>query len=471
MKKIISAGVAAAMIVPSAVVFADEAAQTAPVMLYNNQVIASDEFVPFITDGRTMLPFRYLLDEIGASVDYDEATRTVKAEKDGTRISFSLDDTYIDIIKGDAVKKINQDVRNEIKDDRVYVPIRFLSEAFGLDVGWDETNKTAILVDMGAYVKELEEKAPDFKRYMELASKLPESYTQTANLKLTMDYTNGTEKGSMDIGLDYDMSLNGGAASADVKADVALDMPEVIRLAKAIDLKGVEFSFRYNDGQFYAKTNLISKLKTAYPDNEKIQNAAILVNDNTWYKADIRELFKLLGIPEELVDVVKVSLKGGMTDEDFAKTMSVSQANQLTSVDEAAAIDMTFDMYAVMFKDAFTITENGEGSYDIKMAIDKDTLVDDIMSAGVSEDAKNTDEYKAAVADMKKALTFDCNANVTIRNNIPTESNVNIVIAVNDETKLNLKLEAASKLTPDTKKEITMPESALDLVNIIKLFK
>ena len=119
MKKIISAGMAAAMIVPSAVVFADEAAQTAPVMLYNNQVVASDEFVPFITDGRTMLPFRYLLDEIGASVDYDEATRTVKAEKDGTRISFSLDDTYIDIIKGDAVKRINQDVRNEIKDDRV----------------------------------------------------------------------------------------------------------------------------------------------------------------------------------------------------------------------------------------------------------------------------------------------------------------------------------------------------------------
>ena len=67
---------------------------------------------------------------------------------------------------------------------------------------------------------------------------------------------------------------------------------------------------------------------------------------------------------------------------------------------------------------------------------------------------------------MKKALTFDCNANVTIRNNIPTESNANIVIAVNAETKLNLKLEAASKLTPDTKKEITM-----DLVNIIKLFK
>ena len=60
---------------------------------------------------------------------------------------------------------------------------------------------------------------------------------------------------------------------------------------------------------------------------------------------------------------------------------------------------------------------------------------------------------------------------MVIRNNIPTESNVNIVIAVNDETKLNLKLEAASKLTPDTKKEITMPESALDLVNIIKLFK
>ena len=55
MKKIISAGMAAAMIVPSAVVFADEAAQTAPVMLYNNQVVASDEFVPFITDGRLLV--------------------------------------------------------------------------------------------------------------------------------------------------------------------------------------------------------------------------------------------------------------------------------------------------------------------------------------------------------------------------------------------------------------------------------
>lgn len=471
MKKIISAVVVSAMLLTVSGVSAND---SAPTMLYNNRELKSETYVPFISDGRTMLPFRYFLDEIGATVDYDDASRTVKAEKDGIAIAFSLDDTYIDITKDGNTERINQDVKNEIKDDRVYVPIRFMSEAFGLNVGWDSEEKVAIIVDIPQYVKVLEEKAPDFKRYMEITSKLPESYTQEAALNLSVDYA-GEESGSIAIGMNYDMSLNGGAVAADVRTDLKLDIPSLFEMAQAVDMKDITFLLRYNDGQFYMQTNIIDKLKELYPDNEDIKNASLLMNSSTWFKADIKELFETIGLPVEIIDAVKKGLSGNINDEDFAEiiTATYSQDGIITSVGSAQMIDTMFETYAHIFKDSFKITENGSGSYDVEMKIDKDFIVDSILTAaGFDEEIKNSPEYAEMAEEIRNAIAFDCTANVKIRNNIAEESNMNINFGMNFEgMEFNIKVGADAKLTPDTKKEITMPESAINLIDLIKLFK
>lgn len=470
MKKLISAGLALAMLLSAGSVFADDEVLSAPALIYNNKPIGNETSAPFITEGRTMLPFRYLLEEIGASVDYDEAQRTVKAEKDGIAIAFSLDDTYIDITKDGQTERVVQDVKNEIKEDRVYVPIRFMSEAFDLNVGWDDYERTAIIVDIPQYVKELEEKAPDFKRYMELASKLPESYTQTMDMVFDFNIENGEEKTNLNLGLDSELSLNDGAVQADAAINLETNLIKALAGVDISSLKDVKFTFMYNDGQFYAKTNLMDKLKEIAPDNEELKNISALVNSNTWFKADIHELFETLGLPDGLIDAVKLGLGGGNSEDYFSDVFSAGMADNLTSVVEAASIDMTFNMYQTIFGEAFTITENGEGNYDIKMSINKDSFVKMIESSvgAMDESIVEDEDFKT----MMDAFTFNCDVNSKIENNIATSSDAEMVMKFDYEGfKFDMNLKMNSVLTPDTNKEIVVPDSSLNLIDIIKLFK
>ncbi|MCL1843258.1 MAG: copper amine oxidase N-terminal domain-containing protein, partial [Defluviitaleaceae bacterium] len=72
--------------------------QAAPVMrfvvgvpsFYNRGFTAPLEAAPFIADDRTMVPFRAIAEGLGADIDWIEATRTVVFVLDGTTASLSI---------------------------------------------------------------------------------------------------------------------------------------------------------------------------------------------------------------------------------------------------------------------------------------------------------------------------------------------------------------------------------------------
>lgn len=51
------------------------------------------------------------------------------------------------------VDKTNSAVAPVIKDDRTLVPLRFIAESFGAEVGWDETTKTVMETKDGNIIK------------------------------------------------------------------------------------------------------------------------------------------------------------------------------------------------------------------------------------------------------------------------------------------------------------------------------
>ena len=99
-------------------------------MLINNKVVDMKDAAPFAKDNRTYVPFRALGEALGAKVDYNKDAKTVTYTLGGNKIVMTLDSkTYT--VNG-AEKTM--DVAPFAKDNRTYVPVRFVGEGLGFKV-------------------------------------------------------------------------------------------------------------------------------------------------------------------------------------------------------------------------------------------------------------------------------------------------------------------------------------------------
>jgi hypothetical protein len=111
----------------------------APRVVVNGQGLTFD-VPPVIEQGRTLVPLRAIFEAMGANVSWDGSTQTVTATKGSTEIKL--------IIGGLAYKDgqpVNLDVPAKIVNGRTLVPLRFVSEALGSFVGWNDTNQTVTI--------------------------------------------------------------------------------------------------------------------------------------------------------------------------------------------------------------------------------------------------------------------------------------------------------------------------------------
>ena len=96
---------------------------------------------PEMVNERTMVPMRAIFEKLGAEVSWDQPTQTVTA--------VTADKTVIATV-GEMSMFVNgeekvMDVAPYIKEERTYVPARFVSEALDCKVDWDQENYTVII--------------------------------------------------------------------------------------------------------------------------------------------------------------------------------------------------------------------------------------------------------------------------------------------------------------------------------------
>ncbi len=118
----------------------------------NGEAIAFD-VQPQIVDGRTMVPLRAIFESLGASVEWDNATRTVTSAKGDITIKLTIGENKL-YKNGTAVEL---DVPGMIVDSRTLVPVRAISEAYECEVEWEAATRTVIITTP---VEEVEEKVP-----------------------------------------------------------------------------------------------------------------------------------------------------------------------------------------------------------------------------------------------------------------------------------------------------------------------
>lgn len=112
--------------------------------------LAFTDAAPEITADRTFLPFRAVLEAIGAEVGYDAETSTVSARRDGVDLAMVLGQNTASVTEDGQTRTVEMDVTPYVKNGRTYVPVRFVAEAFGCNVGWDGDTRTVIIADVDA---------------------------------------------------------------------------------------------------------------------------------------------------------------------------------------------------------------------------------------------------------------------------------------------------------------------------------
>lgn len=87
---------------------------------------------PFISNSRTLVPLRFIIEAIGGDVAWDGDSRLVTVNSKGKNIILPIDSKKITV----DGKEIAIDQAAIIKGDRTYVPIRFVAENLGMNVNY-----------------------------------------------------------------------------------------------------------------------------------------------------------------------------------------------------------------------------------------------------------------------------------------------------------------------------------------------
>lgn len=138
MKKLVSALLAVIMTVAMTIM---------PVMAKDNITVELDgkeigfDVQPQLINDRTMVPLRAIFEALGATVAWDQSTKTVVSTKGETVIVLTIDNPIMKV-NGEEIKL---DTSACIVDERTLVPVRAISEAFKLNVDWDGETKTVII--------------------------------------------------------------------------------------------------------------------------------------------------------------------------------------------------------------------------------------------------------------------------------------------------------------------------------------
>ena len=101
----------------------------------------TNDVAPIIRNDRTMLPARFVAEELGAKVSWSEAERKVTIKKTDVEIILTID-SDIALVNGEGIKL---DSPAFIENDRTYTSVRFIAENLGASVDWNEGSRKVII--------------------------------------------------------------------------------------------------------------------------------------------------------------------------------------------------------------------------------------------------------------------------------------------------------------------------------------
>ncbi|MGO0058961.1 N-acetylmuramoyl-L-alanine amidase [Brevibacillus fluminis] len=96
---------------------------------------------PILDQGRTLVPVRVVAEQLGATVTWDDGSRSATIVRGQTTLELTLDRKTA----RKNGKDVQLDTAPKVHNGRMLLPLRFVSESLGLTVGWEDATRTVIV--------------------------------------------------------------------------------------------------------------------------------------------------------------------------------------------------------------------------------------------------------------------------------------------------------------------------------------
>ncbi|MDR0862577.1 MAG: copper amine oxidase N-terminal domain-containing protein [Oscillospiraceae bacterium] len=372
----------------------DDDANTAAIQVNGTIIDYPSGVAPYYDDeiGRVYVPFRDLLTALGAVVSYDEEQSAAIAVRGDVTVSYVLGADEYTIATADETRDVTFAVKPIEIDGRVLVPVRFISETIGANVGWDETELTVLIVD--PYLIN----AANTATY-EIISKLDGIAAEAGDLSAThavLDASLTIEDetaGAVEIPLTATVDLVSSKTAIDAKLNIKSDLTsifgaEIPGFSAAIDLDA-DLIYNTETGIFALQSDGLYALAATLLGASSIEAG-------TWLTLDTAELLAEFGATAATVDAPEITDIADVVDY---LTVTLVQSVTLTSVDDYAILATAFDAINAIYADenfvktgdayVSTLTLDDDGAkFDFTLTITTDA---DDKATGVAFDLELTE--------------------------------------------------------------------------------
>ncbi|HPZ71457.1 MAG TPA: stalk domain-containing protein [Peptococcaceae bacterium] len=107
------------------------------------------EAVPFIENGRALIPLRGVMEKLGAQVNWDAKAQKAEVKTPEKKLVFQIGKRAVRIVSNKNGREVEDtvdlDVPARIRNNYTYIPARFVSERLGATVIWDEIRRIVII--------------------------------------------------------------------------------------------------------------------------------------------------------------------------------------------------------------------------------------------------------------------------------------------------------------------------------------
>lgn len=93
-----------------------------------------------LENGRVLIPLRLVSEQLGANVDWNQQDKVVTITKENTTVQLTLNSPNMTVNQTQVTLDVPAKLYN---GSRTYVPLRFVGQALGAEIGWDSQAKQA----------------------------------------------------------------------------------------------------------------------------------------------------------------------------------------------------------------------------------------------------------------------------------------------------------------------------------------
>lgn len=109
-------------------------ARTAPIDIAVNGVIIHMDTKPFIENGTTMVPMRFVSEALGYDVGWQQSGQRISVSKGATQLRLQIGSKTAYV--GNQAQTLS--IAPRIENDRTYLPVRWICETLGAEVDWSD---------------------------------------------------------------------------------------------------------------------------------------------------------------------------------------------------------------------------------------------------------------------------------------------------------------------------------------------